>query len=239
MICAELKLWTLVLLGACTFTLGEELALKVAPEPQCEDLHETEATIDPKLDSAFFTATVKSYPWHVIDHGEGRLEDTIDGIIDPEDRIQIEHTADCISDHQGKHTMDFCDASIDGETTILRIWDGLPAYASSLTLKIAADLGVDCSFEASYPSPTHGLGWRITRKTVRLQNRNAKAGELLYGWLSVEFEERSERDGKIVWTPHKIEGHFKPLMRKAAPRTSNSEQDGARQPATRPESKAE
>lgn len=109
--------------------------------------------------------------------------------------------------------MDFCDAKVVGEAIVLKIWGGLPAYASSLTLRISADLEVESSFEASYPAPDPALGWRITKKTIRLRNRELEEGERLFGWLSVEFEERSERDGRIVWTPHRIEGYFKPQLR--------------------------
>ena len=203
---------TLLWLGTCTLAFTEEVVQKIPVEPQCKDAQQARATINPKLDHAFFATIVRSYPWYVTDHGDGQLEDTLDGKVDPEDRIQVEHTANCISDHLGKHTMEFCDVSKDGQTTILRIWGGLPAYASSLTLKIAADLKVNCNFKASYPAPRTGIAWRITKKTIQLRNPNAKAGERLYGWLSVEFEERSEQEGRIVWTPHKIEGYIKPLM---------------------------
>lgn len=217
MIGADLKLWTLVWMGASSLTLGEEQAVAVRTESGCEDLNAARVIIDAKLGTKFFLAAVSSYPWHVIDHGGGRLEDTMDGTVDPEDRVKTEHTANCVSDHQGTHTMEFCDASFEGALTILKIWGGEPAYASSLTLRIAEDLNVKCSFEASYPAPVAGLAWRITKKSIRLRENHATAGERLYGWLSVEFEERSEGEGKVVWKPYKIEGYFKPVIRTAAP----------------------
>jgi len=231
------KWFTLTVILAST-AFSEEPLLREATAPTCEDSTKAQVAIDPRLESGFFTETKKSYPWHIVDH-EGKLEDTLDGTVDEEDRIQIEHTAHCVSDHQGMHTMDFCDASIGGGTTILTIWGGLPAYASSLTLKIAEDSSVTCSFKASYPAPTQGLSWRITKKTIRMRERNPTEGERLHGWISVEFEERSERDGKIVWTPHKIEGFVKPIVQKAVTRTTASEQGGARQPATAIDSKSE
>ena len=89
------------------------------------------------------------------------------------------------------------------------------------------DLAARCSFEASYPAPTVRLGWRITKKTIRLRERNVASGDRLYGWLAVEFEERGERDGKVIWMPYKIEGYFKPTVKEPTPQSANSEQDAA------------
>jgi len=231
------KWFTLTVILAST-AFSEEPLLREATAPICEDSKKARVTIDPKLESGFFTESKKSYRWHIVEH-DGKLEDMLDGIVDPEDRLQIEHTANCLSDHQGKHTMDFCDASIGDGISTLRIWGGLPAYASSLTLKIAEDSSVTCSFEASYPAPTQSLAWRITKKAIRFRERKATEGKRLHGWLSVEFEERSERGGKLVWTPHKIEGHIKPIVSKAIARTTDSEQGDAVQPATAVDSKSE
>ena len=189
----------------------------------CEDSQKAKVTVDASLESEFFTVSKKSYRWYIVEH-DGKLEDTLDGTVDAEDRIQIEQTANCISDHQGKHLMSFCDASIVDGSVTLTITGGLPAYASSLTLKITEDLSVICSFEASYPAPTPGLAWRIKRKVVRIRDRNPTEGKRLHGWLSVEFEEGSEMDGKIVWAPYKIEGYIKPIVHQATIRTAGSEQ---------------
>ena len=223
---------TFVWLIACASISGQELRQGGVNSVQCDDKLWAEATIVPELKSRFFGVTTKSYPPGIIDHGAGKLEDTIDGSVEPEDRIQIEHNAKCISSHQGKHAMNFCDAWIDQGTTKLRIWGGFPAYASSLTVFIDDDLTVRCSFEASYPAPTAGLGWSITKKTIRLRERNVASGDRLYGWLAVEFEERAEEDGKVIWMPYEIEGYFKPTAKELTPQTANSKQNGAAKPAT-------
>jgi len=143
----------------------------------CEDKLETVVEIDPELRSKFFNEVITSYPPHIVDNN-GKLEDTLDGVIDDEDRIELEHTAKCISDHQGKHEMSFCSASMSDGTTTLVI-----------------------------------LSWRITKKTIRLKQREISDNARLYGYVSVEFEERSIKDGKILWTPYKIEGFVKPVVK--------------------------
>ncbi len=184
-------------------------------ESWCEDLLLSSVQIIPELDSPFFVTIEKSYPWYIIDHGEGKLEDTSDGSVEAEDRVQVEHTAKCVSSHQGEHEMNFCDARSDGDITKLHIWGGLPAYASSLRITIDDDLKVLCSFEATYPAPNNGFRWRITKKEIQLRDRNIDKNGRLYGWISVQFEEGWEKDGTIIWTPYTIEGYIKPVVRKA------------------------
>jgi len=203
------------------------LSMALCEEPRlqeitltCKDVTKAKAEIVPKLESSFFSETKKSYRWHIME-SKGKLVDTLDGTVDAEDRVQIEHAANCVSTHQGKHAMDFCDASIANGSITFMVFGGLPAYASLLKVKINRELDVTCAFEASYPAPVEGLGWRITKKSLRLRNQNVKAGERLYGWLSIEFEERSEQKGKVIWKPHKIEGYFKPILRKSVAKSTN------------------
>lgn len=183
-----------------------------AAKPVCEDAVHSKVVIDPKIQSAFFEETVKSYPSHVVEHAHGKLEDTLDGVMEAEDREQLVHTSNCVSSHQGNHAMEFCEARLQEGNLTLAISGGLPAYASSLSIGIDRGLNVRCSFEAEYPAPTNGLGWRITKKEIRLREARFGKGTRLYGWISVEFEESSVEDGKKSWKPHKIEGFIKPIV---------------------------
>lgn len=178
----------------------------------CEDKLEAKIIVDPTLESEFFTSTESSYPWYIIARSDGSVEDTSDGVIDKEDLVRFEHTAKCTSTHQGKHAMKFCDANIAEGTIRLLLHGGLPAYASSMTIEIDESKKFRCAFEAVYPALTGPLQWRITRKTLRVKSDEFKEGKRLYGWLSVEFEEGSAVDGKMVWKPHKIEGFLKPVV---------------------------
>ncbi len=176
---------------------------------------------DSGLDSDFFKSKQSSYPWHIIEHDDGHLEDSIAG--GPANRktvSKIEHTASCISTHQGEHLMSFCDATQHGQGIDLVITGGMPAYASMLAVKIDKKKQITCSFEASYPMtiPGEKLQWRITKKALRMKNDEIKAGTRLYGWLTVEFEEITTLNAQTTRMTYKIEGYVKPVIQAAATR---------------------
>ena len=175
--------------------------------------------IDASLDSDFVRSKQSSYPWHIIEHDDGHLEDTIAG--GPANRktvSKIEHTASCISTHQGEHLMSFCEATQRGQGVDLVITGGMPAYASMLTLKIDEKKQITCSFEATYPMTIAGekLQWCITKKAFRMKSDQLKTGTRLYGWLSVEFEEIATLKGKETRKSYKIEGYVKPVIQPAS-----------------------
>jgi hypothetical protein len=175
--------------------------------------------LDSSLDSDFFRSKQSSYPWHIIEHEDGHLEDTIAG--GPANRqsvSKIEHTANCISTHQGEHLMSFCDATQRGQGVDLVITGGMPAYVSMLTVKIDEKKQITCAFEATYPMtiPGENLQWRITKKAFRLKSDPFKSGTRLFGWLSVEFEEITTLKGQTTRKTYKIEGYVKPVIQPAA-----------------------
>lgn len=183
-------------------------------EANCLDEIAGKVVIDAELHSDFFKATTTQYPWYIIVHADGHLEDATDGTIDAEDRVQIEHTANCVSTHQGKHAMKFCDATLDGDgKLVLHISGGLPAYASLLDIEVDDESKVKCAFSAVYPAPTGPLIWRITKKDVRFSSADTTAGSRLHGWISVDFEEGEIVDDEEKWgRTYKIEGFIKPVV---------------------------
>jgi len=188
-------------------------------ENRCVDALKAEVMIDSGLDSDFFRSRQSSYPWHIIEHDDGHLEDTIAG--GPANRktvSKIEHTAQCISTHQGEHLMSFCEATQRGQGVDLVLSGGMPAYASMLTVKIDARRQITCAFEATYPMtlPGEKLQWRITKKAFRMKNEGFKPGARLLGWLSVEFEEITSLHRKETRRNYKIEGYVKPVVQRAA-----------------------
>jgi hypothetical protein len=191
----------------------------VATNLDCVDQIVSVAIVDPTLDSDFFRAKDGSYPFYIVEHEDGHLENTLGGEVSKEEATKIEHTAKCVSSHQGEHLMSFCDAQqLDGGGLLLEVAGGLPAYASALTLQIGKDKSLKCMFYARYPMFTPGekLTWKITKKTFKMTSDSFKAGERLLGWLSVEFEETCTIDGKVTSKSHKIEGYVKPVIRKLA-----------------------
>jgi hypothetical protein len=175
--------------------------VSVAASGETEDKIVATATMDPKLDTPFFHKIETSFPWHVVVHEDGSLEDTTDGSIDADDLRRIEHTAHCISSHQGEHIMEFSDASARNGGV-------------KLIISIDASLRYECTFQARYPSATPTLNWKISKKELRLKSDKMKPGSRLCGWISVEFEETDSATAAA--RTHKIEGHFKPVIQGAA-----------------------
>ena len=199
--------------------VGEPTTSAQTTEERCVDALSTAVVIDAGLDSDFFRSTKASYPWHIIEHEDGHLEDTIAG--GPANRKnvhKIEHTANCLSTHQGEHLMSFCDATQNGRGIDLVITGGMPAYASMLTVKIDEKKQITCSFDASYPMTIPGecIQWRITKKAFRMKSEEIKANARLFGWLTVEFEEITTLNGQTTRKNHKIEGYVKPVIRPAS-----------------------
>jgi hypothetical protein len=181
----------------------------------CEDPTTAQVQIAAKLDSAFFSTLETSRPSHIITHEDGRLEDTVDGSIDEEDLILLEHSSACVSTHQGEHAMSFCEARItDDGRMVLLIYGGAPAYSGSLTVNVDTKSGnFTCVFDALYPSPTPTLTWRITRKSMHVRMLTAQPGHRFYAWVSVEFDEVWTENGTEQKRSYKIEGPIKPVIR--------------------------
>jgi hypothetical protein len=207
--------------------------LKSVTSGSCDDSIVSLATVVPDMDCKFFRTTETSYHAMIVEDESGHLEDTVDGRIDADDLLRIEHTAHCISSHQGEHLMNFCDAVTTTDGIKLHIWGGIPAYASSLSVTIDADRHFNCDFEAIYPAPTNSLSWKIKKKSMQLKSQALVPGSRIHGWISVIFDEIDEVHG--VTGTFKIEGHFKPvIVGESQGDPEASEPTGADQPASPP-----
>lgn len=71
-------------------------------------------------------------------------------------------------------------------------------------------LALFSQFSATYPSPTGKLGWKITKKELRLKNRDFTTGQRLFAWISITFEEADDSGGEPKI--YKIEGFIKPVI---------------------------
>ena len=199
--------------------IGDDLAVfevdlqkpEGASNSACVDEIKATPVVDPSLDTPFFHASTYSWPWPIVEKEDGSLEDTLGGHPARGSIKKLEHTAACVSTHQGAHDMSFCDAVLTDGVLRLRIHGGLPAYASALEIRVDPK-SFDCAFEAVYPAPQAGLRWRITKKTLKIKEEGWKPGTRFLAWVSVEFEEGVVNDGKEVWKPHKIEGWLKPVV---------------------------
>src|SRR5688572_26636792 len=98
-----------LLVGLLVALLSGALAQDRGARSACEDVLSTTAVVAPKLNAPFFSSSKSSYPWWIIENS-GHFEDTLDGLIEADDLRRTEHSANCISTHQGEHTMSFCEA---------------------------------------------------------------------------------------------------------------------------------
>ncbi|PKN89314.1 MAG: hypothetical protein CVU51_01010 [Deltaproteobacteria bacterium HGW-Deltaproteobacteria-1] len=187
----------------------------------CEDCNDYKSTtdeikstltIDPKMRSVFFDSYESSYPWYIIRHEDGTFESVIEGKISERDKKPVEHTSNCVSTHQGRHIMEFADATYDSGVLILEISGGMPAYFSSLRIIVK---GVDflCRFKGVYPAPVSNCKRNIIAKKLVFKDREIKKGRRLFAWVSVEFEETSTYQGVAETSRHKIEGYIKPVVK--------------------------
>ena len=181
----------------------------------CEDAIVSTATVAPKLDVRFFHTTETSFHWSIIEDESGDLEDTSDGSIDADDLVRIEHTANCVSSHQGEHVMSYCEAVATADGAVLEFSGGMPAYASTLSITIGPKMNYKCSFAATYPAQTNLLKWKITKKEFKLKRAELASGSRLFGWLSISFDEIDSVAN--VTKSYKIEGHFKPVLQHKKP----------------------
>ncbi len=175
------------------------------------DTLESRIKVDDSLHSPFFTTSETSYPWHIIRHDDGSFEDTLDGTVSRRDMIPLEHTAQCISTHQGNHQMDFCHARLSGNTLKLEIYGGLPAFASSLMIEINGSQ-FKCFFRAAYPVQTPGLRWNILSKELVVKTLDFKKGSRMPAKINVTFEEITPRNGKELKEQYEIVGYIKPVI---------------------------
>ena len=176
------------------------------------DKLQAKITFDNKLHSDFFDSHEASYPWYIVKNDDGTFESAFDEEITNEDKIPIEHTSNCLSTHQGKHTMNFCDATYDLGILQLEIYGGMPAYSSSLMLTIK-DSQFLCHFKADYPAPVFNCKWNILSKKLIFKSKDINKGERIYAWVSVEFEETSTDQGEITTSKYRIEGYLKPMVK--------------------------
>lgn len=187
----------------------------------CEDCNDYKSTIDDipsklifdhKMHSAFFNFHESSYPWYITRNEDETFESMMEGEIREQDKKSIEHTSNCISTHQGRHTMEFCDAIYDAGVLTLEIYGGMPAYSSSLRIKLK---GVDFifQFKGAYPAPVSNCSRRIIAKKLIFKDREIKKGERLFARVSVEFEETSTYKSVTQTARHKIEGYIKPVVK--------------------------
>jgi len=182
----------------------------------CEDKLDTSSTLVRKLDSPLFTRSGFELPWWILKHEDGRLEDTLDGRIDASDLVRTEITSDCVTGHQGEHTMQFASAEALESGLRITVSGGLPAYTGHLEILWRPGGQFSCDFRADYPDQTNPLRWRITQKKLTILDNGGRVGQRLYASLSVSFDEIDTKTG--LSESFTITGCIKPFIIEGRPK---------------------
>jgi len=153
------------------------------------------------------------YPWYiVVDDDGGNMENTLGGSLTGPDTIHMYHTANCYTNHQGRHHVRYCDAILNNDTISLFFQPELPAYASKLSVSIK-DNFFWSDFSAVYPAPTGKLSWVITKQKLVLDRPSYRSGDTIKGYLEIEFVEiDSGSNQKADPRKYYYKGYFKNLL---------------------------
>lgn len=109
-------------------------------------------------------------------------------IKEKEDTVHLYYTADCTTNVQGPYKIRYCYAEKNKEEIALIFSDGLPAYASTFTVKVKDGR---FSFQPNliYPSPEPvAKKYEIVKQELILSKSTYAPGEKAKGYVSIEFK---------------------------------------------------
>ena len=195
-----------------TLFLGYNISAQVTKKERLISL----VTVDKHFKDTLTFSNKWDYPWYiVVDDGGGNMENTLGGTLMETDTVHLYHTANCWTNHQGRHNVRFCDAILNKDTITLLFQPELPAYASELSISIKDKLFWS-DFSATYPAPAKKLSWVITKQKLVLNKKSYTPGDTINGYLEVEFIETStEANQKAFRKKYYYKGYFKtPLLNK-------------------------
>lgn len=145
--------------------------------------------IDKNFKDTFSFNKKWDYPWYIIVYDDrSNMENTLGGTLSDTDTIHMYHTANCWTNHQGRHHVRYCDAFLNNDTISLFFQPELPAYASEMSVSIKDHL-FWCEFSAVYPAQTGKLSWSIAKQKLVLDRKSYMPGDTIKGYLEIEFIE--------------------------------------------------
>jgi hypothetical protein len=154
------------------------------------------------------------YPWYIVVDDDGRtMENTLGGALGEADTVHLFHTANCWTNHQGRHNVRYCDATVSNDTISLFFQPELPAYASELSISIYNNF-FWCDFSATHPAPTGKPLWTVTTQKLILDKKSYKPGDMIKGYIEIDFIESGiDINEKPFRKKYYYRGHFKtPLL---------------------------
>gem|GEM_PF-6623594 len=155
------------------------------------------------------------YPWYIVADADDRnMENTLSGTLTEKDTVHLHHTANCWTNHQGRHHVRYCDAYLHNDTINLVFQPELPAYASALAVSVS-DLYFSSAFSAAYPGRLNNLSWIITRQQLVLDKGSYRIGDTIKGYVDIEFLETNlTENGKGEGEKYYFKGYIRTPLRK-------------------------
>jgi hypothetical protein len=177
---------------------------------------ESRVEYDPQIFDPFFDEEETSWPWWIVDHGDGTFEDTTGQITKREDIPILIHTADCRTRHQGLHNINYCSATLQKDGIIeLKIEDQSASTGDFLTIQIK-DGKFFSQYKTYYPGDPSDINliWTTTKQRLILNKKEFKKGEVIKGRVEFECVQEVSNPKYGGRNPQKIriEGTLKPIL---------------------------
>ena len=174
----------------------------------------TPITIDKYFKDTFSFTSQWDYPWYiVINDSDMSMENILNRPITKFDTVHQYHTALCSTNHQGEHSVNYCDAFLLNDTIKIVFPPELPAYFGGLSLLVFKK-SFQSRFFAVYPFPYLDLSWKIKMQKLILDKESYNLGDTIKGYIEVEFVEfMTRRFHKKAKIKYYFKGYFKtPLL---------------------------
>jgi len=143
----------------------------------------TKVRYDSKISGSFFAAAKWSYPWWIVQHEDGHIENTMGGTTDKKELPKLKHTAKCFTYHQGEHWIRFCKATLNADGALeLFIHDESASYWDNLRILVKGG-EFTSQYWTSYPGDKgdEGLIWTTISQSLVLNKRNYRKGHEVRG----------------------------------------------------------
>lgn len=168
---------------------------------------------DTNIKDTFFEKKYFSFEWFMIDNEDGTFSSAIaDSLGNPIiDTTKSIHTANCVTQHQGEHTIRYCTAFNKGDTLLLFVNDFTASTYDNLLIKVINGK-FSCQYWTAYPNlhRSEKLTWTTTSQLLTLNAGTYKTGDEVKGKIYVMIkEEQLTHEGKKETTKIMIEGAVK------------------------------
>ena len=198
------------------FWLVVFMTLPVAFATEQPKQMESPVEYDTEMTDQFFEVDKWSSPWWIIERDDGSFEDTTGQITRREDIPRLRHTAECRTEHQIPHMINFSEArQINKDTIEILIHDESASTYDDLTV-IVKNGRFSSHYKTVSPvaAANAGLIWTTTKQRLVLNKKHYEKGDVIRGRIEFEcVEEMKEaRNGRKHIHTIRIEGRFKPPL---------------------------